>query len=281
MMNYIVIPQEAIAKSGLLDCTDLLDWYLLQYLFVLSKANLGDFQHEKLPGYRRIHLGAINDQIPLLNCTKTNISNRLKKLSDLKLLHKSKIGNHLYYQLTDTTESILTGANLLTPMETEKPVQMSVSKTTDQNIEQIDQNIERFDQNIERLQVNRGTNIFTIKNTNKSFVEQRVDNILNLTNVILEKNFNMKSEANRKLVRARLAEGYDMKDFVYVLENKNKQWKDTEQEIYLRPSTLFCASHFDSYLNEPPHRKYKKKSSSTTIEVRSPEQHAVKGEIKL
>lgn len=280
-MSYIVIPQEAIAKSGLLDSTDLLDWYLLQYLFVLSKANLCDFKHDSLPGYRRIHLQSINEQIPMLNCTRTNISNRLKKLSNLQLLKKTKLGNYLYYQLTKTTEAILLGANLIEPQATIQPVIEPSVNSTDQNIEQTDQNIDHSDQNIDRLQVYKGTNILTIK-TNKNIVEQTIDNILNLTNVILEKQLNIKSEAHRKLVRARLNEGYGVKDFVYVLENKKHQWKNTEQEIYLRPQTLFCAAHFDTYLNEPKFKSVAPKKKTTSSTVRAQEEHnAVKGEITL
>ena len=55
----------------------------------------------------------------------------------------------------------------------------------------------------------------------------------------------------KKDIDARLKEGYTYKDFCQVIDNKRKVWKGTQQEIYLRPVTLF-GNKFDSYLNEHP-----------------------------
>lgn len=56
----------------------------------------------------------------------------------------------------------------------------------------------------------------------------------------------------RKLINARLSEGYTFDDFKTVIDHKTASWKGTEMEQYLRPSTLFAPSHFDDYLNETP-----------------------------
>lgn len=56
----------------------------------------------------------------------------------------------------------------------------------------------------------------------------------------------------RKLINARLSEGYTVDDFKTVIDHKVASWKGTEMEQYLRPSTLFAPSHFDDYLNETP-----------------------------
>jgi uncharacterized phage protein (TIGR02220 family) len=58
------------------------------------------------------------------------------------------------------------------------------------------------------------------------------------------------STATQTLIRARLSEKYTVKDFKSVIDNKVAEWLDTEQEPYLRPETLFCAKHFESYLNQ-------------------------------
>lgn len=57
--------------------------------------------------------------------------------------------------------------------------------------------------------------------------------------------------ATRRMISARLAEGNKLDDFKRVIDTKVKAWKnDKRMKQYLRPETLFAASHFESYLNE-------------------------------
>ena len=63
------------------------------------------------------------------------------------------------------------------------------------------------------------------------------------------------TDTTKKLIRARLEEGFTKEDFFTVIDNKVKTWKGTEWEKYLRPSTLFNASKFQGYLNEKPVEK--------------------------
>lgn len=59
------------------------------------------------------------------------------------------------------------------------------------------------------------------------------------------------TEANRKLIKARLHDGFTKKDFKLVIDYKSTEWKDNkDMQKYLRPNTLFAPSHFDDYLNE-------------------------------
>lgn len=59
------------------------------------------------------------------------------------------------------------------------------------------------------------------------------------------------TETNRKLIKARLNDGFTKKDFQIVIAYKSAEWKDNpDMSKYLRPSTLFSPSHFDNYLNE-------------------------------
>lgn len=60
------------------------------------------------------------------------------------------------------------------------------------------------------------------------------------------------TESTKKLIRARMEEGFTKEDFFKVIDNKVKTWKGTEWEKFLRPETLFCASKFQGYLNEKP-----------------------------
>ena len=58
------------------------------------------------------------------------------------------------------------------------------------------------------------------------------------------------TESTKKLIRARIKEGFTKDDFITVIDNKVKTWKGTEWEKYLRPQTLFNATKFQGYLNE-------------------------------
>lgn len=70
--------------------------------------------------------------------------------------------------------------------------------------------------------------------------------------------FNQKSgkrfknvESNRKIIRARINEGYSKSELAKVVEFKSKQWKDDpKMNPYLRITTIFAPSHFGNYLNE-------------------------------
>ena len=66
------------------------------------------------------------------------------------------------------------------------------------------------------------------------------------------------TDTTKKLIRARMEEGFTQADFFTVIDNKVTTWKGTEWEKYLRPETLFCASKFQGYLNEKPVEKRNK-----------------------
>lgn len=56
---------------------------------------------------------------------------------------------------------------------------------------------------------------------------------------------------NINLVKARLRDGYNLDDFKAVVDKKCGEWGNSDMAKYLRPSTLFNASKFESYLNQP------------------------------
>lgn len=56
--------------------------------------------------------------------------------------------------------------------------------------------------------------------------------------------------SNLKFINARLKESYSFEDFKTVIDYKCKEWSGTKFEKYLVPKTLFCPSHFDTYLTQ-------------------------------
>lgn len=59
-------------------------------------------------------------------------------------------------------------------------------------------------------------------------------------------------ESTRRILRGRFRDGFTVADCKKVVDNKVAEWKGTEMEKYLRPSTLFQALKFDGYLNQGP-----------------------------
>lgn len=69
-------------------------------------------------------------------------------------------------------------------------------------------------------------------------------------NEITGKNFR-NTEGKRKLIRARLSEGFKEEDFYLITRFKVSEWKDNDKmNRYLRPDTLFIPKHFDNYLQD-------------------------------
>ncbi|MDE5671446.1 MAG: conserved phage C-terminal domain-containing protein [Eubacterium sp.] len=62
-------------------------------------------------------------------------------------------------------------------------------------------------------------------------------------------NYKANTPKTRSLIDARCNEGFVLKDFQKVIDNKIADWKVTEYEKYLRPETLF-SNKFEGYLNQ-------------------------------
>lgn len=94
-------------------------------------------------------------------------------------------------------------------------------------------------------------------------------------NKLADKNFR-NTETNRKLIRARLNEGYTKEDIAKVVRFKVNQWKDnTKMNKYLRFTTLFAPTNFSNYLqevedNSPEPQKKKEKSSAKREKRKDP-----------
>ena len=84
--------------------------------------------------------------------------------------------------------------------------------------------------------------------------------IIEYLNLRANTKFRPNSTATKRHLNARLAEGFTIDDFKKVIDVKCAQWlNDPNMKKYLRPETLFKASHIESYLNEyvePTKSKY-------------------------
>ena len=78
--------------------------------------------------------------------------------------------------------------------------------------------------------------------------------------------YTTKNKTNISNINARISEGHTFDDFKQVIDKKYAQWhNDPKMSSYLRPETLFCSKHFESYLNEIVEVKETKKTPSADI----------------
>jgi uncharacterized phage protein (TIGR02220 family) len=73
--------------------------------------------------------------------------------------------------------------------------------------------------------------------------------IISYLNQKTKKTFRPGSQATRRLIRARLNEGFSVPDFFKAIDNQCRCWLSDPQMVqYLRPQTLF-STKFEAYLN--------------------------------
>ena len=85
----------------------------------------------------------------------------------------------------------------------------------------------------------------------KNIYSAAVNQVIDYLNKVLGTKYSSKSKSTSEKITARLKEGHTFEDFKTVIDKKFKQWgDDPKMAKFLRPETLFAASHFESYLNE-------------------------------
>lgn len=92
--------------------------------------------------------------------------------------------------------------------------------------------------------IENNTNNITLNNTNNIYIHEIVDYL----NTVCGTSYKASTDKTRKLINARLNEGFTVDDFKIVIDKKSKEWLGTDYAKYLRPETLF-GTKFESYLN--------------------------------
>lgn len=79
--------------------------------------------------------------------------------------------------------------------------------------------------------------------------KKKADEVLEYFNRVCGTKY--RSDKQKEYITARLDEGFTVEDFKKVVDRKYSKWHDDPKMAeYLRPETLFCKKHFESYLNE-------------------------------
>jgi len=94
----------------------------------------------------------------------------------------------------------------------------------------------------------------TIKNKEKN--KPIVLQIITHLNEKAKTNYSPKTKITTEYINGRIADGFKLDDFLYVIDVKCEDWiGDLEMEKFLRPKTLFATSNFEGYLNQKRERK--------------------------
>lgn len=88
------------------------------------------------------------------------------------------------------------------------------------------------------------------KNTYSPSLPSVAEDIVTFLNSVTGSSYRSTTDKTRKLIAARLAEGFTLEDFKTVISKKAKEWQETDMAQYLRPETLF-GTKFEGYLNQP------------------------------
>jgi uncharacterized phage protein (TIGR02220 family) len=92
-------------------------------------------------------------------------------------------------------------------------------------------------------------------NTNNSILsDSSSDHVSKIIAYLNEKagtSYRPSTSKTKKLIHARMVEGFTLEDFKQVIDTKCSEWQGTNMAKYLRPETLF-GTKFEGYLNEKP-----------------------------
>ena len=94
-------------------------------------------------------------------------------------------------------------------------------------------------------------NILSGEKSDNDSLTENIKKIINYLNDVLGTKYTYRSKSTNEKIKARLEEGHTVEDFKTVIDKKFAEWgDDPKMAKYLRPETLFRATHFESYLNE-------------------------------
>lgn len=104
------------------------------------------------------------------------------------------------------------------------------------------------DNNININNINKN-NIYSPAGQDDVNLNPKIKDIIYFLNAQCNKNFKANTKNTVDIINKRLKEGFTVKDFKKVILKKSKQWKNTDFDKFLRPTTLF-GDKFEGYLNE-------------------------------
>ena len=217
-------------KTIKIDCTDLtiLRW-LVDFWPSMKKMNVDGKEYAWLTHKK------LQEDIPLLDISKRACVERMQKLVEFKILDYKFLKQGGTFSLYAFGENYI---NLVRSTEYPVCVQPDTPCTFDQT-----PGAGSTGHPVDGQPDNKD---ISIKDT--SFID-KVKYIVEYLNTKAGKRYKPTSKDTQGLIRARMNEGYNVEDFVAVIDKMTTKWKgDKKMDDYLRPSTLF-GNKFENYLN--------------------------------
>lgn len=225
-------------KTIKIDCTDLtiLRW-LVDFWPSMKKMNLDGKEYAWLTHKK------LQEDIPLLDISKRACVERMQKLVEFKIL------DYRFLKQGGTFSLYAFGENY-----------MNLVRSTDYPVTAQPDTPCAFDQlpgggsTVHPVHAQPDTPVCgQPDNKDISVIDKSIkDNCLYIVGYLNEKNgtrYKPDSKDTVKLIKARIKDGYQVADFITVIDNMVAKWKgDPKMEDYLRPSTLF-GNNFENYLN--------------------------------
>lgn len=88
--------------------------------------------------------------------------------------------------------------------------------------------------------------------------------IISYLNQKINSSYKATSKETQRLIKARIEQGFTLKDFYKVIDIKYDEWFKTDMAKFLRPQTLF-GTKFESYLNQLPSESEKSKAVKNNL----------------
>ena len=136
---------------------------------------------------------------------------------------------------------------------------------------------------LEELEKQESISVFNRNENNYTNVQESVqhdgeeENVCSIVKEVIEylnsktgSNYRPKTYSTKKIIKARIKEGYTLEDFKHVIDVKCMEWlNDEKMSKYLRPQTLF-GNKFENYVNQKvyinTHKEIQNKVRSSTPE---------------
>lgn len=232
------ITENGKTKTIRLDCTDLLILrWIVDFYPSMHKTTIEGAE------YAWVSYDGLLEDMPLLGIGKRALFDRLKKMEQLGILtHKTvtRKGTFSFYGFGENYK-LLTSRNT-TPATT---------KTAPPTPEQDPWG---NDANADTTQFQTPTDepqplIPESQPTERQDKPDDIDEVINHLNHRLGTHYKTTTQATRKLIKARLKEGFTVEDMKLVIDKKATEWVGNQKMAqYLRPDILF-GNKFEGYLN--------------------------------
>ena len=185
--------------------------------------------------------GSVKQGLDVINLDRGELCHAENYLCQRWKWSKGKVRRFLNWLVKDerlTIRQIVTGSNQ----------RRNVLKLVNYDKHQIP--LKYSSNTIDNIVSNQSSKETNNKPNNKPNNNNICEEILDDLNKRTGKSFRPKTKAYQTIINARISEGYTKEDFIKVNTLKVKEWKNNSKfSKFLRPATLYCAKHFDSYLN--------------------------------